>query len=66
AVPGGGILSEANPLGAVQVTPSGKPLVLLHDRGTIGGYTKPAVVHPRDLPTAGQLRVGDLVRFVTA
>lgn len=62
-VPGGGVLSEANPLGAVQVTPSGKPLVLLHDRGTIGGYTKPAVIHPADLPVAGQLRTGDLVRF---
>lgn len=63
-VPGHGILSEANPLGAVQVTPGGQPLILLHDRGTIGGYTKPAVLHPGDLNAAGQLRTGDRVRFV--
>ena len=63
-VPGGGVLSEANPLGAVQVTSGGQPLVLLNDRGTIGGYAKPAVIHPADLPLAGQLRTGDLVRFV--
>jgi KipI family sensor histidine kinase inhibitor len=62
-VPGGSIISEANPLGAVQVTPGGEPLLLLHDRGTIGGYAKPAIVHPRDLPLAGQLRIGDEVHF---
>lgn len=65
-VPGGSVLSEANPLGAVQVAAGGKPLVLLHDRGTIGGYQKPAVVHPADLPRVGQLRAGDRVRFVRA
>lgn len=65
-VPGGSVLSEANPLGAVQITAGGKPLVLLQDRGSIGGYGKPAVVHPADLPKAGQLRVGDRVRFVQA
>ena len=64
-VPGGGVLSEGNSLGAVQVTSGGKPLVLLHDRGTIGGYAKPAMIHPRDLPVAGQLRTGDRLRFVT-
>ena len=66
AVPGHGILSEANPLGAIQVTPSGQPLILLHDRGTIGGYTKPALLHPGDLAKAGQLRGDDAVRFVPA
>lgn len=62
-VPGGGVLSEANPLGAVQVTTSGMPLVLLHDRGTIGGYEKPAIVHPKDLPRLAQLRAGGEVVF---
>ena len=65
-VPGHGIISEPNPLGAVQITPGGQPLVLLHDRGTIGGYSKPAIVHPRDLAVAGQLRTGDAVRFTLA
>lgn len=64
AVPGGELLSEATPLGAVQITTGGRPLVLLHDRGSIGGYAKPAVVVPQDLPRAAQLRPGRTVRFV--
>jgi KipI family sensor histidine kinase inhibitor len=65
-VPGGDVLSEATPLGAVQITASGRPLVLLNDRGTLGGYMKPAIVHPADLHLAAQLRPGDTVRFVHA
>lgn len=62
-VPGTGVLSEGNPLGAVQITPAGQPLLMLNDRGTIGGYSKPAIVHPQELPKAGQLRAGDRVSF---
>lgn len=62
-LPGGEVRSEGVPLGAVQVPPGGEPIVLLADRGTVGGYAKPAVVHPADLPRAGQLRPGDRVRF---
>ncbi len=64
AVPGGEVTSEAVPIGAVQVPPSGRPILLLVDRGTLGGYQKPAILHPADLPLAGQLRPGDEVRFV--
>ena len=63
-VPGGEVTSEAVPLGAVQVPPAGEPIILLADRGTLGGYQKPAVVDPRDLPLLGQVVVGDRVRFV--
>lgn len=63
-VPGGELLSEPTPLGGVQITTGGRPLVLLHDRGSIGGYAKPAVVVPQDLPRAAQLRPGRTVRFV--
>jgi KipI family sensor histidine kinase inhibitor len=63
-VPGGELLSEGVPLGAIQVPPGGSPILLLNDRGTLGGYAKPAVLHPADLPRAGQLRAGDSVRFV--
>ncbi|ADI14647.1 carboxyltransferase domain-containing protein [Truepera radiovictrix] len=62
-VPGGEVRSEGVPLGAVQVPPGGEPIVLLADRGTMGGYAKPAVLHPADLARAGQLRPGDRVRF---
>ncbi len=63
AVPGGQVISEATPLGAVQVTPAGEPIILLADRGRIGGYSKPAVVHPHDLPLAAQLRPGQWVHL---
>lgn len=63
-VPGGEILSEAVPLGAIQVPPGGSPILLLNDRGTLGGYVKPALLHPGDLHKAGQLAAGSRVRFV--
>jgi KipI family sensor histidine kinase inhibitor len=65
-VPGGDVVSEAVPIGAVQVTSGGRPIILLHDRGTLGGYQKPAVLHPADLPKAGQLKPGERLRFVPA
>ena len=64
SVPGGEVMSEATPLGALQITPSGLPLLLLHDRGTLGGYGKPAILQPADLSKAAQLRLGQAVRFV--
>lgn len=63
-VPGGEIVSEGVPLGAIQVPSGGAPIILLNDRGTLGGYAKPALVHPADLPLAGQLNSGDEVRFI--
>jgi len=65
-VPGGEVTSEAIPIGSVQVPAGGKPMLLLADRGTVGGYAKPAVIHPDDLWKAGQLREGVKVEFVAA
>jgi KipI family sensor histidine kinase inhibitor len=62
-VPGGELISEATPMGGVQVTPSGNPILLLNDRGRIGGYSKPAMIDPRDLPLVAQLRPGTKLRF---
>lgn len=64
SVPGGEVISEATPLGAVQVPPGGQPIVLLNDRGTLGGYAKPALVHPADLPRLVQLRPGQRLWFI--
>jgi allophanate hydrolase subunit 2 len=58
SIPGGESVSEPPPLGAVQITPNGDPFVLLVDRYRTGGYAKPAVVHPDDLPIVGQLLPG--------
>ncbi len=49
--------------GAVQVPPSGQPIVLLADHQTVGGYPIVAVVASVDRPVLGQLRAGDAVRF---
>ncbi|MGQ9735422.1 MAG: 5-oxoprolinase subunit PxpB [Thermaceae bacterium] len=63
-VPGGEVRSEATPLGGVQVPPSGEVILLLNDKGSLGGYAKPALVHPKDLWLLAQMRVGERVTFV--
>src|SRR5438477_6940430 len=57
------LLSEAVAPGTVQVPPSGKPIMLLNDCQTIGGYPKIAHVITVDLPIAAQLSPGDRIRF---
>ncbi len=57
------LLSEGIVTGAVQLPPSGRPIVLLNDHPTTGGYPVVGVVDGRDLGRAGQLRPGDAVRF---
>ncbi len=57
------LLSEAVTPGTLQVPPNGKPILLLGDCQTIGGYPKIAHVITVDLPIAAQLWPGDLVRF---
>jgi antagonist of KipI len=60
---GGDMLSEATPLGSVQVPASGQPILLMADRQTTGGYPKIATVISADTPLAGQLAPGDWIRF---
>jgi antagonist of KipI len=57
------LISEAVASGTIQVPPSGKPILLLGDCQTIGGYPKIAHVITVDLGVAAQLRAGDHVRF---
>jgi len=59
----GDLISEGNPVGAVQVPRNGQPILLLAGRHTVGGYPKVAVVIGADLPRAGQLKPGDAVYF---
>jgi biotin-dependent carboxylase-like uncharacterized protein len=56
-------ISDASPLGAIQVPPSGQPIVLMADRQTTGGYPKLAIVISADMGGLGQLAPGDSVRF---
>jgi antagonist of KipI len=59
----GDMLSDATFAGAVQIPPSGDPILLMADRQTTGGYPQVAVVIAADLPAAGQLAPGDAVEF---
>lgn len=52
--------------GAVQVPPSGEPVVFGVDHPVTGGYPVVAVVVDADLDRLAQLRPGDRVRFVVA
>jgi KipI family sensor histidine kinase inhibitor len=57
------IISDWIPRGGIQVPGNGKPIVLLADRQTTGGYTKIATVITPDIPKLAQLRPGEGVRF---
>ena len=52
--------------GTVQVPPDGRPIILLADRQTTGGYPVAAVVITADLDRLGQLRPGTAVAFAEA
>jgi antagonist of KipI len=62
-VRGADIISDATPLGALQVPASGEPILLMADRQTAGGYPKVATVIAADIPVAGQLGPGDTISF---
>ncbi len=57
------LISAAVTPGTVQVPPNGKPILLLGDCQTIGGYPKIGHVITVDMPMAAQLRPGDQLRF---
>jgi antagonist of KipI len=59
------ILSDATPIGSLQVPASGQPILLMADRQTTGGYPKIGTVITADLPIAGQLAPGDWIEFVS-
>ncbi|MFI7699132.1 biotin-dependent carboxyltransferase family protein [Nonomuraea sp. NPDC049480] len=59
----GELPSEGMVAGAVQVPPSGQPIVFLADHPPTGGYPVIGVVRAADLAVVAQLRPGDEVRF---
>lgn len=62
-VRGADIISDATPLGVLQVPASGLPILLMADRQTAGGYPKIATVIAADMSVAGQLGPGDTIAF---
>jgi antagonist of KipI len=61
---GADIISDATPLGVLQVPASGQPILLMADRQTTGGYPKIATVIAADMTLAGQLAPSDTITFV--
>ena len=64
--PGPELLSEPMVTGALQVPPSGRPILLLADHPTTGGYPVLAVVVDADVHLAAQVRPGGGLRFTVA
>ena len=62
----GELLSEGLVTGAIQVPPSGQPIVLLNDHPTTGGYPVLAVLRTSDLPLVSQLGPHAAVRFTSS
>ena len=60
---GGDIISDGIAFGAIQVPSAGKPIIMLADRQTTGGYTKIANVITADFRLLAQRKAGDKVRF---
>ncbi|HVA37485.1 MAG TPA: 5-oxoprolinase/urea amidolyase family protein [Candidatus Dormibacteraeota bacterium] len=56
-------ISEGMAIGAVEITNTGEPLLLLRSRGSIGGYPTLAVVISADIPALAQRKPGDRLRF---
>ncbi len=57
------ILSDGIVPGAIQVPADGRPMVILADGPTTGGYTKIATVIDADLDRLAQATPGTLLRF---
>ena len=63
AAPAGSLVTEGVVPGAIQVPPSGLPIVLLVEHPATGGYPKIGSVISADLSALAQLRPAEEVRF---
>ncbi len=57
------IVSDALLPGAVQVPKNGRPIVIMRDAQTTGGYTKIAVAVTSDVDVLGQAKPNDTIEF---
>jgi len=57
------IVSDALLPGAVQVPKSGKPIIIMRDAQTTGGYPKIAVAITSDVSSLGQAKPNDTIEF---
>ena len=57
------IISDGIAFGSIQVPSQGKPIILLADRQTTGGYAKIATVATVDMPKLVQLKTDNKINF---
>lgn len=57
------IWTDAIPFGGIQIPSGGKPIILMADRQTTGGYPRIGTVISVDLPKVAQLAPGGKIRF---
>ena len=57
------IISDALLPGAVQIPRNGKPIMIMRDAQTTGGYPKIAVIITPDVSTLGQAKPNDIIEF---
>ena len=57
------IISDALPMGAIQIPAHGMPIIMMADRQTTGGYAKIGAVIGPDLSRLAQARPGDRVKM---
>jgi biotin-dependent carboxylase-like uncharacterized protein len=57
------IISDALPPGSIQIPGTKRPIILLADRPTTGGYPKIATVISADLPALGRAPIGSKISF---
>lgn len=67
-VPGGRSDLHSEPLlpGCIQIPPNGKPIVLMAEGPTVGGYTIGGVIHSEDLRLVAQTPPGGRLKLVPA
>lgn len=63
SINGTDIVSDGITFGSIQIPPNGKPIILMADRQTTGGYAKIATVYSEDLPLIAQSKVGEKIQF---
>lgn len=60
---GADIISDGTVIGSIQVPQNGKPIILMADRQTTGGYTKIGTVIREDIPKLSQMTYLDKICF---
>ena len=57
------MVSDGTVTGNIQISGNGQPIVILNDRGTVGGYPKIATIISADLGRFAQTSVSETLRF---